>query len=344
MKILVDIMHAAHINFFFNLLNKLNKLEGIEIDFILLNRGKVVDIFKNEYPVFHYDVIGDHSKKPIGIYIKTGIIRFFKLLIFLLNKKYDYYLGVAAFQIAIISKLHKTRALLVYDDPEYKINFVLSRLFADKFFIPRACKRSGRNIVPFNALKEWAYLSPKYFDPDPEVLKEYYLNPYEYVFIREVDTGSLNYQKQKENLIEELYALDAINLPVLLSLENKSRKRIYKKWVILEEPIHGIHSLMYYSKLLISNGDSIAREGAVLGVKSIYCGIRNMSVNTELINRKLLFHITDMQLLKEIIRDTTEDKETEIMAADRKKIREELNKAWDDINQIIYDNILTGKC
>ena len=61
----------------------------------------------------------------------------------------------------------------------------------------------------------------------------------------------------------------------MLSLEDKSTKERYPEdWILLEEPVEGIHSLIYYSCALISSGDSMAREAALLGVPSYYLGIR----------------------------------------------------------------------
>ncbi len=132
-----------------------------------------------------------------------------------------------------------------------------------------------------NALKEWTYLSPAYFSPDSSVLNEYNLQAYNYIFVREVNTKTINYIGQKDGLIN-IYQ-DAINskkLKVLLSLEDKDKRNEYPEyWVLLEEPISKIHSLMYYANCIISSGDSMAREGAMLGVKSIYCGYRDMVAN-----------------------------------------------------------------
>ena len=43
---------------------------------------------------------------------------------------------------------------------------------------------------------------------------------------------------------------------------------------MLQEPIEDIHSLIYYSAGLVSSGDSMAREAALLGVPAYYLGIR----------------------------------------------------------------------
>ena len=54
----------------------------------------------------------------------------------------------------------------------------------------------------------------------------------------------------------------------------------------------------YFSKVVISSGDSMAREGAQLGVPSFYCGVRDMFSNRILIDKGLMFKIQGNKLLK----------------------------------------------
>jgi hypothetical protein len=78
----------------------------------------------------------------------------------------------------------------------------------------------------------------------------------------------------------------------VLSLEDKSIAGNFPEhWTILQEPVSDIHSLIYYSKGVVSSGDSMAREGAMLGVPSIYCGIRKMKANELLMGIGLLHHL-----------------------------------------------------
>ena len=64
-------------------------------------------------------------------------------------------------------------------------------------------------------------------------------------------------------------------MKVLFSLEEKKRRDEYPSdWILLQEPIEDIHSLIYYSAGLVSSGDSMAREAALLGVPAYYLGIR----------------------------------------------------------------------
>ncbi len=339
MKVIFDIMHPAHINFFSQLVKRLKK-DNVQVGFRLLDRGKVVKIFQKEYPDYSYKTIGTHSNTQVGLYLKTGVWRTIILLFSLLNEKCDFVLGVAAFQAGFASKLMRgTRSLLVYDDPEYKLNFLLSKQFADRLYMPAFCHVESGNVYSFECLKEWAYLSPKYFNPNPGVLEKYGIKPYEYIFIREVDTKSLNYREQERSIIEDLNQ-EGIKKPVLLSLENKERESIYSDWTVLNEPVDDIHSLMYFSRALISNGDSMAREGAMLGVKSVYCGIRDMKANNYLYERNLLSWIINTHELVDFIAKASQELKSDDIEHQKNKVRDNLLVEWDDVNEVLYDAIM----
>ena len=127
MDILFDITHPAHINFFKNLALKISN-EKNNITIVGIERGKVMDILKREYPTHKIIKIGSHGRSAFEIYWNAGITREFQLFRFLKDKKFDYYIGVVAHQIGLLGKIFDTRTLGVYDDPEHKINFRLSRL------------------------------------------------------------------------------------------------------------------------------------------------------------------------------------------------------------------------
>ena len=64
----------------------------------------------------------------------------------------------------------------------------------------------------------------------------------------------------------------------------------------MKEPVKDIHSLMYFSQVVISSGDSVAREGAMLGVPSIYAGIRDMPANVIMIKKEMLFKLEPKEI------------------------------------------------
>jgi predicted glycosyltransferase len=200
----------------------------------------------------------------------------------------------------------------------------------------------SKNVYRYKGIKEWSYLSPDYFSPNINILSHYKVIPKEYLFVREVDTGSLNYIKQTDNVIASISDLLPRSLKVIFSLENKEKRRCYPQdWILLEEPLSDIFSLIYYSKILISSGDSMAREGAVLGVPSIYCGIRKMAVNKILQEKGVLFHVDPREvpvLVKKII-------DTDSNAKSQEGFRCQLSAEWDNVTGLIVnevENIFSG--
>jgi len=87
--------------------------------------------------------------------------------------------------------------------------------------------------------------------------------------------GTLNYAGQAPDSVLGIAGMFPSGTRIVLSLEKKDRAGEYPSdWILLQEPVKGIHSLIYYSCGLVSSGDSMAREAALLGVPSYYLGIR----------------------------------------------------------------------
>ena len=106
-------------------------------------------------------------------------------------------------------------------------------------------------------------------------MEKYGVKPKEYVFLREVSVGTVNYVGQASGAILGIQDLIPKDKKVLFSLEEKDKRHLYPKdWILLQEPLDDIHSLIYYSAGLVSSGDSMAREAALLGVPAYYLGIR----------------------------------------------------------------------
>jgi predicted glycosyltransferase len=87
----------------------------------------------------------------------------------------------------------------------------------------------------------------------------------------------------------------------------------------------------------------MAREGALLGSRSIYCGSREMKINRGLIQRGLLKKFNDDDELKKEVRLTIDKKEsTESIRCRQDSIRNSLLNEWIDINKILFQEITGG--
>ncbi len=335
MNILVDISHPAQLNFFKNVIKALSQ-NGDNVIITSIKRGKLQEISAKELPGFCVKYVGSHSGNKLSIVLEANLFKFFRLLLFLINKKVDVGVSVGGFVLGFVLKIYRVPNIQYDDDPESSKNFLLERLTSTELFLP-LFSVPNKKIRRFKALKEWAYLSPKYFTPAIKELDNYNLEPQRYIFVREVSTGSLNYANQQSNII----ATFARDLPhnyyrILLSLEDKSTINQYPSdWILLEEPLSDIHSLIYFSKVVISSGDSMAREGAMLGVPSIYCGIREMAANKVMIDKGMLFH----KNVKDVPRFVEQMISSDIKIEEQDKFRERLEDEWVDVTGFIIETI-----
>lgn len=330
MRILFTISHPSHANFFKEAARILKK-EGYEIFISVLDRGKLIQVVDKEYRGFDKFVAGKHKGSRLSIIFNVNILRFFRLLKYSSVNHIDFGLSVGSFTLGAALKLLFTPNVQFDDDPERKMNIILEKLTADAIYFPPVIKPKGK-IKIFNALKEWSHLSPKYFTPEKSHLEEYNIKENEYIFIRDISTGSLNYMKQDPDIILNLSKSLPKNLKVLLSLEDKSRFNDYPSdWIILHEPVRDIYSLIYYSKMVISSGDSMAREAAMLGVPSVYCGFRKMKANQILIDKGLL-HQTNPGEELDLINGILSNK---ILFSEREEVRSKLLDEWEDVTELI---------
>lgn len=335
MNIVIDIAHPAHVNFFKHTAKRLAS-ENHNVKILCLNRGKLFRIVEKEFPGFHIDIIGNHKGSKYSVIVDANIKRFYQLMKAIRPMNVDVGLGVGSFNLGGVLKILNKPNIQFDDDPERGINTILEKLTATKLFFPPIIESYG-NISNFKALKEWAYLSPEYFMPDPACLEEYGLREKEYIFVREISTGSLNYTNQKSNIIATISKKFDKGLKVLLSLENKKKLGYYPdNWIILNEPVSDIHSILYYSKCVISSGDSMAREGSLLGVPSIYCGFREMKANNIMEEKNIFFHLKPNEVVKHLQNLISNNSKS----IDQESFRETLLSEWIDVNQFIYNEVM----
>lgn len=335
MNILIDIKHPAQLNLFKGIA-KILKSKSWNVTICYLDRGKLPKIIEKEYQGFECIKIGASKGTKWSIIWDGNIKRTKNFIDLIRSKKIDIGISASSAPLALACKISGIPILQFYDDPERKGINKINNILSTRLYFPPLLEET-KNIKIFNCLKEWSYLSPTYFKPNIKILDKYGLKPKNYVFIREVSNKSFNYFNQKDALVCGISSQLNTTVPILLSLEDKSIKDQFpQNWTILEEPIDDIHSLIFYSKLVVSSGDSMAREGAMLGVPSIYCGIREMKANQLLIDKGILKHLTPENAVNPINQFIEQDQHSN----DQNKIREKLLAEWDDMNVFIENQIL----
>jgi uncharacterized protein len=338
MNIIVDITHPAHLNLFKRAIQILHN-KGNQVFVTCINRGSLPSIVASELNPIMVKTLGNHRGTTFSILFEANFLRLFHIFLYLWNKKIDVGISFGSFLMGFILTLRRKPNIHLSDDPERKLNAILELITCTERYLPPIVTPYGKTKI-FNSLKEWAYLSPKYFAPDNSVLEYYDLIPYKYIFVREVSTGSLNYKSQKNAIIAAVAHNFPAKIKVILSLEDKNLISLYPpEWILLSEPVKNIHSLMYFSRIVISSGDSMAREGAMLGVPSVYCGNRIMKANQLLIDKGMLYKIVpeDMgSFIRGILK-------SENYIEDQINFRAKLLDDWIDVTDFIMTTILKHK-
>ena len=277
MVVLIDIGHTPQLNFYKQLIIQLAAL-GNQVYVAVLKRGRLPKIAQHELGEIENVIvvpIGRHRMNKISAILESNVLRLIQLAVWSINKHIDIVISNGAIA-NIVGWLHRIPCYAFGDDPQtwdYRPKLFFCN--QSNYCIYESDKPLSPKAIILRCTKEWAYLAPKYFTPNPQVLEKYGVRPKEYVFLREVSVGTVNYAGQASGAILGIQDLIPKDKKVLFSLEEKDKRHLYPKdWILLQEPIEDIHSLIYYSAGLVSSGDSMAREAALLGVPAYYLGIR----------------------------------------------------------------------
>jgi uncharacterized protein len=333
MKIVVDITHFPHLNFFKNAIQKFLR-DGLEVDIVVQNRGNLTSILEFEYKL-PYKKIGDYSPSALGK-MASIFTRDVSLFTYLRTIKYDAATGVGSINLAHVSFLLRKPTVIFEDDIEYKLAFYPYRYFASFIVVPDSIPLHGPNVLRYRGFKELAYLHPKYFTPTDSVLKDYGLKPSRYIFMRDVTRTTLNYAGLSEGILSRLCpTLREMGYDVVVSLEDKKFGDLYgDSCIVLQEPTPNIHSLLHYAALTVASGDSMARESCLVGTPVIYTGQREMVIHEELKKMGCFFQADRFD---DIIPCVNHIIEKEIKKKTVTAVDHAMKTRWDDVTGVITD-------
>lgn len=341
MNIWIDLGHIPQYNFYKQFILRLVN-DGHFVYLTVLNRGKLPIIVQKELvgmSNIRIDVVGNHKSNKISAILEANIIRFLELFIW--KTKYPIDLAFSnSYLVGLISKLFSIRSYAFGDDlrkidyklksiGNYKLYYCLFKLNDIKF-------KLNKKTYILKALKEWSYLAPSVYKADISALDEYGVKPKEYVFLREVSVGTVNYTGQASGAILNVAHLILKDKKVLFSLEDKSKRDLYPKdWILLQEPLKDVHSLIYYAAGLVSSGDSMAREAALLGIPAYYLGIRH-SMPANLAAAEVADFNNEVTMPFDQWVDQKLNKTPSELSSIQSQVRSQIDEKFDDINAYMY--------
>ncbi|QIB91974.1 DUF354 domain-containing protein [Methanosarcina mazei] len=335
MNILFDIGHPKDVNVFKNVIWKLQE-RGHEIKIVARAKENTKRVLE-EYG-FEYEVC-KHHKQMIGkaLGIVTNDIHLYNIA-----KKFqpDIFVSPGSPYSAHVSRLLGKPHIAFSDTEIAGLVMKLTFPFTDKIYTSSSFYLDlGPKQIRFNGYYELAYLHSKYFTPNRDVLKKYNLDE-GYIILRlsalasHHDIGARGFTfSSEEDLINVISFLERYGR-VIISSETKQWKTI-SDYEIKFKP-GDLHDILYYSKMCIGEGATMASEAAILGVPAIYVSNTHRGYLDELETYGLAFTIQNRDEALEKAKSLLEDK---FLEKSSKEKREKLLKEKIDVVEFMVNEI-----
>lgn len=266
---MLDIGHPKDVNLFKNVIMKLQK-KGHEIQIFARakeNTKKMLAEYNLEYKLSKH--FKSMSGKALGVFFND-------ILLYKYAKDFnpDIFVSPGSPYSAHVSRLIGKPHIAFSDTEIAGIVTHLTLPFTDKIYTSTSFYLDlGSKQEKFDGYYELAYLHPKYFTPKKQVTEKYQLKE-NYIILRlsalasnhDLQATGFGFKTQDE-LKEYLQEIEKYGQIIIFS--ETSQWQIIKEYQI-EIDSRDLHDLLYYSKLYIGEGASMASEAAILGVPSIY--------------------------------------------------------------------------
>jgi Uncharacterized protein conserved in archaea len=270
MNILIDIAHPAHVhllrNAYFNMLADGHRVWVTVKDLPVAMR--LMDIYGIPYITL--------GKKKDALWKKGVDQLLYDWKILRLVKKHKIGVGVgSSITIAHVSKLSKMKSIILDDDDDAvePLFAKYAHPFCDAILSPDCVKRKARQTIGYSGYHELAYLHPKRFTPDSEVLREIGLSPEDTYFVMRFNAFKAHHDvgvqglslESKRKMIEMLEKRGRVFITTERNIDEE-----FKKYQLTVSP-EKAHSLMAFATMFIGDSQTMSSEAAVLGVPSIRC-------------------------------------------------------------------------
>lgn len=269
MRFLFDLGHPAHLHFFRNVVARLAD-EGHRIRITARNKDILVEL-ANNYGM-DVEVFGTCRKGVVNMGLEL-LYRQWRLQKIIRQFKPDAMMAIAGTYISALGKLFRVPVYIFYDTEHATLSNLLAYPFATCIYVPKCYRKRIRwNHQLYNGYHELAYLHPRYFKPDPAVLRDVSMKPGDrFTIIRFVGWGAVHDVGRAgftdENKIRAVRELQRYGR-VFISCEGDMPTELEAYRLRLD--VTRIHDLMAHAALIFGESATMVSEGAVLGVPGIY--------------------------------------------------------------------------
>ena len=169
MRVLFDLQHPAHLHVFRNLILRL-KSEGHSVKVTGRDKDILIELAGN-YGI-DITVFGVAKKGLLNLGTEL-LYRGWRLYGIIKKFKPDVMMAVAGTYISLLGKMLNIPTYVFYDTEHATVSNLLAYPFSTCIYVPQCYRKKIKwKHIRYNGYHELAYLHPKYFKPDPSVLKD----------------------------------------------------------------------------------------------------------------------------------------------------------------------------
>ena len=268
MRILIDILHPAHVHFFRNFHAEM-KDRGHQLCITARDKDRSVELLQ-AFGLPYQQISRQKSGAGLAVEMAGRTARLMKIM---RSFRPDVMTGIMGPSIALAGAVRRVPAVVFYDT-EFAVqtNRIVYPL-AHSVCTPDSYqgKVPGRH-PQYAGYHELAYLHPNRFQPDPAVLGDFGIRPGEpYSIVRFVSWQAVHDRterglsdKQKLNLIEVLQRRGR----VLISSESPLEGHLAD--LAVSGRVEQIHHLIAHARLVVGESATMSSEAAVLGVPAVF--------------------------------------------------------------------------
>ncbi len=269
MRLLIDILHPAHVHFFRNFYAEMIE-RGHEL--LITARAKEISLELLENYGLPFKLISRQKTGTLGL-ASEMIKRTYRLSQIVGEFQPDAMTGIMGPSIAVAGALHRVPAVVFYDTEFAAQTNWFTYPLAHSVCTPDCYQRKVPGThVTYAGYHELAYLHPNRFTPDPEKLSAFGVSAAEpYYLVRFV------YWKAIHDRTEIGLSLER-KLEIVESLERHGRVLISSEGPLpdplrsrgVRGPVTEIHHLLAYAQAIVGESATMSSEAAVLGVPAVF--------------------------------------------------------------------------
>jgi uncharacterized protein len=268
MRVLIDILHPAHVHFFRNFHAEMAD-RGHQLCLTARDKDRSVELLQ-AFGLPYQQISRQKSGAGLVVEMAQRTARLMKVM---RSFRPDVMTGIMGPSIALAGAVRRVPAVVFYDT-EFAVqtNRVVYPL-AHRVCTPDSYqgKVPGRHSQ-YAGYHELAYLHPNRFQPDPAVLGDFGISPGEpYSIVRFVSWQAVHDRKERGlSAKQKLHLVEVLQRRGRVLISSESPLEGHLADLAVAGPVEQIHHVIAHARLVVGESATMSSEAAVLGVPAVF--------------------------------------------------------------------------